>query len=150
MTQSNTNFHVQNLRFPRIFSMAIFSLILISSCTQKISFLTSSVVPAARGTVKVKMDENKNHTIQIALVNLAEPERLSPPKKMYMVWMETDQGETKNIGRIMTDSGTFSKTLKADFKTVTSFTPVKIFITAEEDANIQSPGWEVILTTAKF
>ena len=150
MTQSNTNFHVQNLRFPRIFSMAIFSLILISSCTQKISFLTSSIVPAARGTVKVKMDENKNHTIQIALVNLAEPERLSPPKKMYMVWMETDQGETKNIGRIMTDSGTFSKTLKADFKTVTSFTPVKIFITAEEDANIQSPGWEVILTTAKF
>ncbi|MBP6236356.1 MAG: hypothetical protein KA270_18400 [Saprospiraceae bacterium] len=150
MTQSNTNFHVQNLRFPRIFSMAIFSLILISSCTQKISFLTSSVVPAARGTVKVKMDDNKNHTIQIALVNLAEPERLSPPKKMYMVWMETDQGETKNIGRIMTDSGTFSKTLKADFKTVTSFTPVKIFITAEEDANIQSPGWEVILTTAKF
>lgn len=150
MTQSNTNFRVQNLRFPRIFSMAIFSLILISSCTQKISFLTSSVVPAARGTVKVKMDDNKNHTIQIALVNLAEPERLSPPKKMYMVWMETDQGEIKNIGRIMTDSGTFSKTLKADFKTVTSFTPVKIFITAEEDANIQSPGWEVILTTAKF
>ena len=150
MTQSNTNFRVQNLRFPRIFSMAIFSLILISSCTQKISFLTSSVVPAARGTVKVKMDDNKNHTIQIALVNLAEPERLSPPKKMYMVWMETDQGETKNIGRIMTDSGTFSKTLKADFKTVTSFTPVKIFITAEEDANVQSPGWEVILTTAKF
>lgn len=150
MTQSNTNFRVQNLRFPRIFSMAIFSLILISSCTQKISFLTSSIVPAARGTVKVKMDENKNHTIQIALVNLAEPERLSPPKKMYMVWMETDQGEIKNIGRIMTDSGTFSKTLKADFKTVTSFTPVKIFITAEEDANIQSPGWEVILTTAKF
>ena len=150
MTLSNTNFRVKNLRFPRIFSMAIFSLILISSCTQKISFLTSSVVPAARGTVKVKMDDNKNHTIQIALVNLAEPERLSPPKKMYMVWMETDQGETKNIGRIMTDSGTFSKTLKADFKTVTSFTPVKIFITAEEDANIQSPGWEVILTTAKF
>jgi hypothetical protein len=150
MTLSNTNFRVKNLRFPRIFSMAIFSLILISSCTQKISFLTSSVVPAARGTVKVKMDDNKNHTIQIALVNLAEPERLSPPKKMYMVWMETDQGETKNIGRIMTDSGTFSKTLKADFKTVTSFTPVKIFITAEEDANVQSPGWEVILTTAKF
>ena len=150
MTQSNTNFRVQNLRFPRIFSMAIFSLILISSCTQKISFLTSSIVPAARGTVKVKMDDNKNHTIQIALVNLAEPERLTPPRKLYMVWMETDQGETKNIGRIMTDSGTFSKTLKADFKTVTSFTPIKIFITAEEDANIQSPGWEVILTTAKF
>jgi hypothetical protein len=150
MTVSISPFRVKNPRFPSIFSLAIFSLILISSCTQKISFLTSSVVPAARGTVKVKVDDNKNHTIQIVLLNLAEPERLSPSKKIYMVWMETDQGETKNIGRIMTDSGTFSKTLKADFKTVTSFTPVKIFITGEDDANIQFPGWEVILTTARF
>jgi len=107
-------------------------------------------VPAARGTVKVKVDDNKNHTIEIALINLAEPERLSPAKEMYMVWMETDQGLTKNIGQIMTDNGTFSKTLKADFKAVSSYTPVKIFITAENDANAQSPGWEVILTTARF
>ena len=67
-----------------------------------------------------------------------------------MVWMETDQGVTKNIGQIMTGNGTFSKTLKSDFKTVSSFTPTKIFITAEDDANVQSPAWEVILTTAKF
>lgn len=134
----------------KVFSLVLVVIFVASSCTNKISFLTSSVVPAARGTVKIKTDSNKNHTINIALVNLAEPERLNPAKKMYMVWMETDQGITKNLGQIMTDSGTFSKTLKANFKTVSSFTPVKIFITSENDANIQSPSWEIILTTAKF
>lgn len=134
----------------KVFSLMLVVILVASSCTNKISFLTSTVVPAARGTVKIKNDSNKNHTINIALLNLAEPERLNPAKKMYMVWMETDQGTTKNIGQIMTDNGTFSKTLKADFKTVTSFTPVKIFITAENDANVQSPSWEIILTTDKF
>ncbi len=137
-------------KFLKTISLVFLVLIFATSCTQKLSFLNSSVVPAARGTVKVKMDDNKNHSIDIALVNLAEPERLTPPKNIYMVWMETDKGETKNIGQITTDNGTFSKTLKADFKTVTSFTPVKIFITAENDANVQSPDWQVILTTARF
>ncbi len=134
----------------KVFSLVLVVILVTSSCTNKISFLTSTVVPAARGTVKIKTDSNKNHTIHIALLNLAEPERLNPAKKMYMVWMETDQGMTKNLGQITTDSGTFSKTLKANFKTVSSFTPVKIFITSENDANIQSPSWERILTTAKF
>lgn len=137
-------------RRAKILSLVMLVVFVASSCSNKMTFLTSSVVPAARGTVKVKTDSNKNHTIDISLVNLAEPERLNPPKKMYMVWMETDQGITKNIGQIMTGNGTFSKTLKSDFKTVSSFTPTKIFITAEDDANVQSPAWEVILTTAKF
>ncbi len=121
-----------------------------SSCTPKLTFLTSTVVPAARGTVKVKMDDNKNHSIDIALTNLAEPQRLNPPRELYMVWMETDQGIIKNLGQIITDSGTFSKTLKSEFRAVTTFTPVKIFITAEDDVNVDSPTWELVLTTARF
>ncbi len=120
------------------------------SCTKKLEFLTSSVVPAARGTVKVKTDSNKNHVIKLDIVNLAEPERLQPAKQLYMVWMMTDQNVTKNLGQIKTSSGTFSKTLKASFETVTTFKPIKIFITAENDPNIQSPGWDIVLTTAQF
>ena len=121
-----------------------------SACSPKINFLTSSVVPAARGTVTVKTDDNKNHKISIEIINLAEPERLQPPKKMYMVWMTTDQDITKNLGQIKTSSGKLSSTLKASFETVTTFKPVKIFITAEEDSNVQSPGWEIVLSTDKF
>lgn len=138
------------IKLSKIISVAFLAVFVMSSCTKKITFLNSSVVPAARGSLKVKKDDNKNHTVEISLTNLAEPERLTPSKKMYIVWMETDQGVTKNIGQIITESGTFSKTLKADFKAVSSFTPVKIFITAENDANVETPAWEIILTTAKF
>jgi hypothetical protein len=67
-----------------------------------------------------------------------------------MVWMTTDQDITKNLGQIKTSSGKLSSTLKASFETVTTFKPVKIFITAEEDSNVQSPGWEIVLSTDKF
>jgi hypothetical protein len=134
----------------QIMSSILLVMWVVSSCRSKLSFLTSTVVPAARGTVKVKKDDNKNHSIDIALTNLAESERLNPPKKLYMVWIETDQGLVKNLGQIITDSGTFSKTLKANFKAVTTFTPVKVFITAEDDVNTETPGWVVVLTTAKF
>lgn len=130
--------------------LLIMMLFSISSCAKKWEFLTSTVVPAARGTVKVKTDSNKNHVIQLDITNLAEPERLQTPKKLYMVWMLTDQDVTKNLGQIKTSSGTFSKTLKASFETVSTFMPVKIFITAEDDPNIQYPGWEIVLTTDRF
>ncbi|MBK9256709.1 MAG: hypothetical protein IPM42_14570 [Saprospiraceae bacterium] len=108
------------------------------------------MVPAARGDVSVKTDNNQNHAIHVNVTNLAEPERLTPPKQMYMVWMLTDQNITKNLGQIKTADGTFSKTLKASFETVTTFKPVKVFITAENDSNVQYPDRVIILTTSQF
>lgn len=147
MKVTKLNFPVKYFFFGVLTAMLMFSF---TSCTKKISFLSSSVVPAAQGTVKVKTDSNKNYAIQIEIANLAEPERLQPPRQMYIVWMVTDQEMTKNIGQIKTSSGTFSKNLKASFETVTSFRPTKIFITAENDPNIQNPGWEIILSTDRF
>jgi hypothetical protein len=121
-----------------------------SSCARKISFLTSSVVPAAEGTVKVNKDKNKNYHIQISLSNLAEPNRLQPSKNTYVVWMETDDNAVKNIGQINTSTGFLSKKLKASFETVTPVKPTKIFLTAEDDANVQYPGMQVVLTTNNF
>jgi hypothetical protein len=133
-----------------LMGFAVAAILSLSSCAKKIAFLPSAIVPAAQGIVKVKTDDNKNHAIEIEISNLAEPERLQPPKQIYIVWMVTDQDMTRNIGQIKTSSGTFSKNLKATFETVTSFRPTKIFITAEDDPNVQNPSWEIILTTNQF
>jgi len=121
-----------------------------SSCARKISFQTSSVVPAARGDVKVKKDNNNNYNIQVSLNNLAEPKRLEPSKNTYVVWMETSDNVTKNIGQINSSTGFLSNKLKASFETVSSTKPTKIFLTAEDDAGIQYPGTQVIMTTNDF
>lgn len=122
----------------------------ISACSKKINFLTSSVVPGARGYVDIKTDKNKNNVIDIHLTELAEVQRLQPARLTYVVWMLTDQNITKNIGQIKSSTSMMSKQLKASFETVSSFKPVKIFITAEDDADTTYPGNQIILETGNF
>ena len=116
-----------------------------SSCAKKITFLTSSVVPAAEGQISVKNDKNNNYNIQMQITNLADIERLQPAKKSYVVWMETADNLPKNIGRISS-----SNKLKVSFETVSPMRPTKIFITAEDDEASQYPGTMVVLTTDRF
>ncbi len=134
-------------------ALVFFSLVMLTtlfSCSQKVSFQTSTVVPAAEGSVKMKKDNNNNYGIKIFLANLAEPERLQPSKNSYVVWMETDDNATQNIGQINTSTGFMSSKLKASFETVSSVKPTKIFITAEDDPGVQYPGMQVVLTTESF
>jgi len=129
---------------------AAFLLVNMGSCAKKVTFLNSSVVPAAQGTVKVKKDSNKNYHIQITMSNLAQPDRLQPPKKIYVIWMESENNMTKNIGQINSSSGVFSNKLKGSFQTVSSSRPTRIFISAEDDAEVQNPGTQIVLTTNSF
>ncbi|MEP6725389.1 MAG: hypothetical protein ABJC98_06225 [Bacteroidota bacterium] len=138
---------VRNISFIVAAAMMLF---LFSSCSRKISFQTSTVVPAAEGTVKVKKDKNDNYRISVSISNLAEPNRLQPAKHTYVVWMDTDNNRIKNIGQINSSTGFLSSKLKASFETVSSFKPIKIFITAEDDAAIQYPGMQVVLSTDRF
>ena len=120
------------------------------SCNNKTSFLTSSVVPAAEGTVKIQNDKNNNYKIDLEVMRLADPGRLSPPKSHYVVWIETERNGMKNIGQLTTSSGLMSKALKSSLETVTSFRPKEILITAENEANIQYPGSQVVLRTGSL
>lgn len=124
--------------------------LLLSACAKKIAFQTSTIVPAARGDVKVKKDNNSNYAIKVFIRNLAEVKRLSPPKTAYIVWMETDQQPAKNIGKIDSDNKMFSNKLKASFESVSPTKPTKIFITAEDDVSTQYPSYQIILTTNNF
>jgi hypothetical protein len=121
-------------------------LLTFSSCSKKIEFENSNVVPAARGDVSVKKDKNNNYNIQMELSYLAEPERLQPPKKYYVVWLaSTDNQIPLNIGQIVGTSK-----LHVKFESVSSSKPKRIFITAEDDATKQYPSNFEVLETDKF
>jgi len=142
-----TNLLINMKTYILLFAVIIF----FSSCgTQKASFVTSTVVPAANGSVKVKKDKNNNYLIDINLTHLVDSRKLTPSKKTYVVWMETEQNGTKNIGQLNSSSGIFSKTMKASLTTVSTFKPKRIFITAEDDPKIESPGTQVVITTDTF
>ena len=131
------------------FSAGILLLVafMLPSCARKMSFQTSNVVPAAEGSVKVKKNKNKNYDINLSVIRLAEPSRLDPPKKAYIVWMNTAQNGPKEVGQLKTSSSLLSKTMKSSLKTSVPFQPTGFFITAEDDAAIHSPSGQVILST---
>ena len=91
------------------------------------SFQTSSVVPAAEGTVKVKKNKNKNYNIELSVIGLADPSRLDPPRKVYMVWMNTQENGIKEVGQLKTSSSLLSKTMKSSLKTSVPFQPTGFF-----------------------
>ena len=129
---------------------SIMILLSFDSCAKKFSFLSSSVVPAARGAAYVKRDKNKNYIIEVKVSNLAEVNRLQPSKQTYVVWILTDQEITKNIGQLNSATTFLSTKLKGSFETVCSSKPIKIFITAENDGGTQSPDEQIILSTDRF
>ena len=131
-------------------AMLLSAVLLLSACSKKISFQTSAAVPAAEGQVKMKKDKNNNYHLEINLRNLAEPKRLDPPRSTYVVWIETERNGTKNVGQLKTSSGLFSSTLKASLETVTAYKPQLLFITAEDNADVQYPGMQVVLRTSRF
>jgi hypothetical protein len=133
------------------FSILVVSVIfLTTACVQKVTFLNSSVVPAAKGSVKVKKDYNKNYVIEVEIEDLVEVERLQPSKQTYVVWMETDRGKAENLGQLKSSRSFFSKQKTASLKTVSSFKPVKIFVTAENGIDVRYPESQIVLTTDNF
>ena len=130
-----------------ILSVAIafcLTLVLVSCGTSKMVFENSSIVPAATGEVKVKKDKNENYAIDLSVKNLAAAEKLTPAKSLYLVWMEDGKNPVKKLGRMDP-----SNSLKGSLTALSTVEPTKLFITAEDNAEVTYPTGEVVLTTKK-
>jgi hypothetical protein len=139
------------LRFLRTKSLLLplAVILLLSACSPKIVYNTSTVVPTAEGNVKVKKDKNGNFMVSTEIINLAPPQKLPNPQNLYIVWADTPEG-TKNLGQIKTAKGLLGNALKGSLATTTTSKPTRIFITAENDVNVTYPGNYVVLTTNNF
>lgn len=104
---------------------------LVSSCATTSKFPVSDITPAATINASRQQDKNGNYKISVVANNLSSADRLNPPKKVYVVWITTEQNGTKNLGQLKNKNAQ-----KASLETVTSFDPQQIFITAEDEGNI--------------
>lgn len=123
----------------------IFTAILVSSCSQKIVFPTSNVVPAAEVVLEIEENDNNNFEIELEVDNLARPDRLNPPRNTYVVWMVTERNGTINIGNLNVSNNNSSS-----LETQTPFKPIRIYITAEESQNVEIPSTQVVLDSDEF
>ena len=138
--------NLKNLRVVFFLVVSFVFLQIYTSCANSIEFENLSIVPAARGKVSVKKDKNDNYNIKLELSYLAEPDRLSPPKNFYVVWLSSDANQIPlNIGQIVGTSK-----LHVKFESVSSSKPKRVFVTAEDDVTTQYPSQYIVLETSKF
>lgn len=139
-------FSLKILNFDHLF-MKYVSMLLITAgtlfavaCDKKVNFTISPAVPAATASGKVGKDRNDNTTVQFEVRNLAPPERLTPPRKFYVVWIQPPGQAPENRGQMVLDKKLSGK------KTIT--TPHRdfdVFITAEDTITGAFPAGEQIM-----
>ncbi len=120
-------------------------LFFISSCGTTVDFPVSDYLPAADVKAKIKKDENNICEVTVKADHLAEPERLNPPKKRYIVWIIDVDGDKHKIGELEPD-----KSKEAKLNTMTPFEPVQLFITAEKRKNPDWPSTYIIFRSEVF
>ena len=130
-------------------TLLAFIVIALTSCGKKISFLPSTVIPTAKGYVKIKGDKNNNYAVKLQVRDIVKSKELQPSKKNYVVWVETMENRAHHLGKLESTKSLFSGTRKGRLETVTPAKPVRVYITAEENGTPQFPS-EVILTTKLF
>lgn len=129
-----------------ILSLAIFvsTFAVFASCSQKIAFKKSTVVPGASIEAKVGQDANENYIVELEIENLAAPQALTPSKKVYVAWVEHQYGY-QNIGQIK-----LNKNQGGSLKSTTPFKPKSIIVTAENEAIVVTPGTVTVLESAQL
>lgn len=132
------------------FVLALVVTILLGSCAQRVRFRPSSSVPSAQGYVKITKDADQNHSVSIKVSNISSPQKLYPSKEVYVVWIETSTNGVKKLGELVGFSSYGSNRPGGTLNAVTPFKPVKIFITAEDKANVDNPGTQIVLQTRNF
>ena len=119
----------------KIYLSLLIICLMLSSCATTYRFPISSVAPAADGTAKFTKDNNNNYIVNVKVKYLSNADRLIPAKKLYVVWIKTDNDEVKNIGQLMSDNKN-----NASLTGTTSSRPVQIFVTAEDAGDVNWPS----------
>lgn len=115
---------------------------LMGCATKTVTLPPSAELPAAQGEAKVSKDKNNNTLVRLNVKHFAPPQRLNPPKAVYVVWLETPDHQMHNIGQLKVNND-----LEGKLETITPYEVFQVIITAEDFATVTEPGPQVVLRT---
>ena len=112
-----------------------------SGCAARAPLPPSAELPAATGETKLTRDENGNSVIHLKVQHFAPPENLQPPKSVYVVWVETPEGQYRNLGQLK-----IGEKRSGEIKGVTPFRTFRLVVSAEESPMVTQPSQIVMRT----
>lgn len=120
----------------------IFLMAGVIGCAREVRLPPSAELPAAMGEARVSKDENGNTKLKLEVKHFAPPQRLQPPRSVYVVWAETHDQQMHNLGQLK-----INDKLKGKLETTTPFRIFQLVITAEDNPLVRQPSEQVVLRT---
>ena len=108
---------------------------------KKVEMMAGAENPAARGQVTAKPGDNGNRDLDIKVHSMAQPNSLTPPANVYLVWLQEPGRDPRNLGQIQIDDKQ-----KGELQVITPFARFKLFITAEQNAQEHTPLGPTVLS----
>jgi hypothetical protein len=127
-------------------AIAISTLFLFATVLEAKEFklINDQSVPAATGKVDVSKDRNGNFRVKVEVYHLAKPTALTPAKQAYIVWLERRDNQPVALGALRVNDD-LKGTLEATAPSLSD--QFDVFITAEDDPNVQTPSEPHLLHT---
>ncbi|MBI3895815.1 MAG: hypothetical protein HY313_07765 [Acidobacteria bacterium] len=130
----------------RILALAFLLILLSSGCAKRIRFDTLPQAHGGKAAARVALTYDRNNTLEVELENVPPPSTLNPLYTRYVLWVATpDRQYMVNIGQLRVD-----EKKKAEIKTLTPLRDFILFITAEPQGDVKTPGPDVVFKTSEI
>src|SRR5258708_4919676 len=107
---------IRNIAITTVLCLFLLSL---SSFAKTFRLTNDPSIPSAAGKVESDHDKNGNVRLHVTVEHLAKPEKLTPSKNTYVVWIQPSGSAAQNLGELRVGDH-----LKGEF---TGVTPEKNF-----------------------
>lgn len=107
---------------------------------EEVKMRSAETNPAAEGRVKFNHDRNGNTLFDIKVAHLARPDRLTPAKSDYVVWVQRPGEGPQNLGVLKVNEN-----LQGSFHGTTPYQKFDVFVTAEDNPKADTPSSSEVL-----
>jgi hypothetical protein len=131
----------RHVTLPSLVPLVLFTLIWpFGGGGNKVHMMAGSATPAAQGTVIARMGSNNNIDVDLKVQSLASPSSLTPPANVYVVWIQPPDHNPQNHGQL-----SVSQNQNGELHTGTPYKRFQVFVTAEQNAQVQEPEGPKVL-----
>jgi hypothetical protein len=130
-----------------IFSFAAVALVCLATVAfaKEYRMISGPDTPAAHGVVDAETDRNGNTAFEVKVKHLASPDKLTPARQAYIVWIQARGRDPENQGALRVNED-----LEGSAKGRTPYQSFEVFVTAEDAPNPSHPtGPEVLRATVE-
>lgn len=102
---------------------------------------SSASVPASKGTVEAKINDDGNTNVLVSVRHLGEPSNVEVDSTVYVVWIQARDGANQNVGALALNDD-----LEGSLETITPHQRFTLRVTPEPNSRVSVPTHDPVFT----